>query len=69
MLMAVFIFCFVLAVYTVRQDLLLGGAPAAMGVKYGLALLMSASAFIGASSRMRRIERSARSSYEVEPTP
>lgn len=68
LLFAVFIFCFVLAIDTIYRDLR-GVAPTAMCVKYPLALLMTASAFIGASMRIRRIEKAEKSNQKLEPTP
>lgn|GEM_PF-3754096 len=67
LLVAVFMFCFALAVATIHQDLR-GGVPGAMSLKYLLALLMSVSAFIGASVRRSRIEKTERSNGKLGTT-
>jgi hypothetical protein len=67
LLVAVFTFCFALAIAAIYQDLR-GGAPGAMGLKYLLALLASASAFIGASVRRGRIDEAEKSNRKLGTT-
>lgn len=63
-LLAVFLFCLVLAADTIWRDCR-GCAPGVASIKYPFALLMTASAFIGISVRRRRIEKAEESNNAV----